>query len=231
MLNVEARSTFPVHVITLLDKIVEGKNVLFLGEGQTICFEATDSDAIYFIATGQVKITVVSGSGKAVLALLGPQELFSEGCLVRRSATMRMATGLAPSTLLRIDRNAMLRAIQNHADLREHLMNALLFRNMAIEEDLCNQFFNQSEKRLARVLLKLARMNDPAIRQDVQIPALSHAVLAEMIGTSRSYTTRAMIRFRRMGLIEYSGYVQHNPRIIVRTGLLTDKILEGYLPD
>jgi CRP/FNR family cyclic AMP-dependent transcriptional regulator len=228
MSNVEAGSTSPLQVATLLEKIVEGKSVLTLAEGQTMGFEAGDSNAIYFIAAGQVKITVVSGSGKeAVLALLGPHEFFSEGCMAGKSSTVRMATGLAPSTLLRIDRRVMFRAIQEHPDLREQLMNALLLRNMAIEEDLCDQFFNQSEKRLARALLKLARSNDRAVRRDVHIPALSHETLAEMIGTSRSYITRFMTQFRRMGLIDYPGYVHDNPRLIVRTGLLTDKILQN----
>ena len=91
---------------------------------------------------------------------------------------------------------------------------------------------SEREEVSAEVLLKLARMNDPAIRQDVQIPRFEpRGIGGNDRNTSRSYTTRAMVRFRRMGLIEYSGYVQHNPSIIVRTGLLTDKILEGVLPD
>ncbi len=228
MSSVETRNTSSVQVATLLEKIVEGKSVQTLAEGQTICFEAGDTNAIYFIAAGQVKITVVSGSGKeAVLALLGPHEFFSEGCMAGRSSSVRRATGLAPSTLLRLERRVMLQAIQEHPDLREQLMNALLLRNMAIEEDLCDQFFNQSEKRLARALLKLAGSKDDDIRRDVHIPALSHETLAEMIGTSRSYITRFMTQFRRMGLIDYPGYVHDNPRLIVRTGLLTDKILQN----
>jgi CRP/FNR family transcriptional regulator, cyclic AMP receptor protein len=230
MSNVEVKNS-SVDVAMLLDKIVEGKSVLTLGEGQRISFEAGDTNAIYFIAAGQVKITVVSSTGKeAVLALLGPHEFFSEGGMVGRSSRARMATGLAPSTLLRLDRRVMLKAIQDHPDLREKLMNALLLRNMSIEEDLCDQFFNQSEKRLARALLKLARSKDDTVRREVHIPALSHETLAEMIGTSRSYITRFMTQFRRMGLIDYPGYVHDNPRLIVRTGLLSDKILQTTAP-
>jgi CRP/FNR family transcriptional regulator, cyclic AMP receptor protein len=218
-----------VHVITLLDEIAEGKDSLVLGKGETICFAAGNSNAMYFIETGQVKLTAVSGSGKeAVLALLGPQELFSEGCPVGRSSALRMATALVPSKLLRIDRHAMLQAIQAHPDIRDQLMHALLFRNMALEEDLCNQLFNQSDKRLARVLLKLARWKERDDRGDVHLPAMSHAILAEMIGTTRAYTNRAMVRFQRMGLIEYTRCFERHSRLIVRPGRLIDTILDSF---
>ena len=106
-------------------------------------------------------------------------------------------------------------------------MSALLLRNMAIEEDLCDQLFNHSEKRLARALLKLAQSKARDFQGDTHIPALGHETLAEMVGTTRSRITRFMVKFRRMGLIDYSRCVCNNPRLIVRTGLLTDKILHN----
>jgi len=106
-------------------------------------------------------------------------------------------------------------------------MNAVLVRNMAIEGDLCDQFFNQTEKRLARTLLKLARFSEHEVRRDAQIPALSHETLAEMVGTRRSYITRFMVKFRRMGLIDYSGYVHNNPQVTIRTRKLFDQILQN----
>ena len=229
MSNGEAVRTFlPVHITTLLERMVEGRKILTVGEGETICSQAGDSNAIYFIAAGQVKITVVAASGKeVVLALLGSQQFFAEVCMIGQSSRVKMATALEPSTLLRIERRAMLHAIQDHPELRERLLNALLIRNMAINEDLCDQLFNQNEKRLARALLKLARSKDQDIYRDAQIPALSHETLAEMIGATRSCINRFMIKFRKMGLIDYGGRGQNNPRLIVRTGLLSDKILQN----
>ena len=175
---------------TWLDKIVDGKSILTVGEGETISSQPGNSNAIYFIASGQVKIAVVSGSGKeAVLAVLGPQEFFFDGCSVDKSFRLRMATALEPSTLLRIEKRAMLRAIQDHPEIRGRLMSALLLRNMAIEEDLCDQLFNHSEKRLARVLLKLARLNKHEAAPDSTVPPLSHETMAEMVGTTRSRVT------------------------------------------
>jgi CRP-like cAMP-binding protein len=220
--------TKPLPVTTLLEKMVERARRLTVGEGQTIGSQAGDSNVIYFIAAGQVKITVVSSSGKeAVLALLGPQEFFLEGCTVRKSSQIRRATAIEPSTLLRIEKQALLRAIQDQPDLRERLMSALLLRNMAIEEDLCDQHFNQSEKRLARALLKLARSKDHDIPPDAQIPAVRHETLAEMVGTTRPRISRFMAKFKRMGLIDYSRCLSNNPRFVVRTALLTDRILRN----
>jgi len=231
--NGGAIKTFPsAHVTTWLDKMVDGNSVMTVDEGQTICSQAGNSNAIYFIASGQVKIAVVSGSGKeAVLAVLGPQEFFFEGSSVDKSFRSRMATALEPSTLLRIEKRAMLRAIQDYPEIRGRLMSALLLRNMAIEEDLCDQLFNHSEKRLARVLVKLARSKAHDNRGDTHIPALGHETLAEMVGTTRSRITRFMVKFRRMGLIDYSRCVCNNPRLIVRTGLLTDKILHNAVQE
>jgi CRP/FNR family cyclic AMP-dependent transcriptional regulator len=228
MSNGEVTKTLPaVHVTTLLDKMVERTRQLAVAEGQTICFQGEDSNAIYFIVAGQVKITVVSSSGKeAVLAVLGPQEFFLEGRTVGRSSRVRVATAIAPSTLLRIEKQALLRAIQDRPELRERLMSALLLRNMAIEEDLCDQHFNQSEKRLARALLKLARSKDDEIPRDAHIPALRHETLAEMVGTTRPRISRFMAKFKRMGLIDYNRCMS-NPRFVVRTALLTDRILHN----
>jgi CRP/FNR family transcriptional regulator, cyclic AMP receptor protein len=231
MSSVEAGIASASYFSTLLEEIVEAESSLALGQGQTICFNDAISSAIYFIVAGQVKITAVSGSGKeAVLALLGPQEFFSEGGIIGRSSTLRMATGLVSSRLLRIDKRLMFRAIEDHPDLRQQLINALLRRNIAIEEDLCDQFFNQSAKRLARALLKLARSEEQNVGRDIDVPAVDHATLAKLVGTSRSYITRMMIQFRRVGLIDYQGYLHDHPRLTVRTGPLTARLLDGCLP-
>jgi CRP-like cAMP-binding protein len=175
---------------------------------------------MYFIETGKVKISVISGGGKeAVLAILGPRDFFGEGCLVGQPLRISSANALEPSTLFRVDKAAMLRALSSQPQLNERFIASLLVRNIDLEEDLCDQLFNHSEKRLARVLLKLARLRQPQIVPDAKIPLLSHETLAEMVGTTRSRITHFMNKFRKMGLIDYNG------ELTVRAELLTDIVL------
>jgi len=207
-------------VTALLGKISEGKGLMSFRKGKKVFSQGAPADAIYFVQTGRVKITVVSASGKeAVLAVLGPQDFFGEGSLVGQSLRMSTATTLDAATLVQVEKRAMLRALHEQADLSEKFMGSLLIRNINLEEDLCDQLFNHSEKRLARVLLKLARLRDHSTLRDAEIPALSHETLAEMVGTTRSRINHFMNKFRKMGLIDYNG------SLTVRTELLTDLVL------
>ena len=208
------------YVTTLLGKISQGKHVMSVPKGKKIFSQGDRADAIYFVQTGRVKVSVVSSAGKeAVLAMLGPHEFFGEGALVGQSLRVSTATALEPSTVFQVEKRAMLRALHDQADLSEKFMASLLTRNIDLEEDLCDQLFNHSEKRLARVLLKLARLREHEVMPDATIPTLSHETLAEMVGTTRSRITHFMNKFRKMGLIEYNGH------LIVRTELLTDVVL------
>ena len=208
------------YVATLLGKIAEGKHVMNVPRGKGIFSQGDAADAIYFVQTGRVKVSVVSSAGKeAVLAMVGPHEFFGEGVLVGQSLRMSTATALEPSTVFEVEKRAMLRALHAQPDLSEKFMASLLKRNIDLEEDLCDQLFNHSEKRLARVLLKLARLREHEAVPDATIPTLSHETLAEMVGTTRSRITYFMNKFRKMGLIEYNGH------LIVRTELLTDVVL------
>jgi CRP-like cAMP-binding protein len=167
-----------------------------------------------------VKLSVVSLAGKeAVLAMLGPRGLLGEGCLVGQSIRVSTATSVGPSTLFRIDRQAMLAALHDQPELSEQFTAALLSRNIDLEEDLCDQLFNHSEKRLARVLLKLARFGQPDAMPEATMPRISHETLAEMVGTTRARVTHFMNKFRALGLIDYNGV------ITVRPELLTDIVL------
>jgi len=208
------------YVATLLERVSEGKRVMSVPKGKKIFSQGDRADAIYFIQSGRVKITVVSSAGKeAVLAMLGPHDFFGEGTLVGQSLRMSTATTLEPATLFQVEKRAMLRAFHEQPELSEKFMASLLARNIDLEEDLCDQLFNHSEKRLARVLLKLARLREPAVVPDATIPTLSHETLAEMVGTTRSRITHFMNKFRKMGLIDYNGGLS------VRTELLTDVVL------
>jgi len=208
------------YVQTLLLEISEGKHVLNVRKGKKIFSQGDRADAIYFVQTGRVKVSVVSAAGKeAVLALLGPQSFFGEGSLVGQTLRMSTATTLEAATVFQVEKRAMLRALHAQPNLSEKFMASLLKRNIDLEEDLCDQLFNHSEKRLARVLLKLARLREHDVLPDATVPVLSHETLAEMVGTTRSRITHFMNKFRKMGLIEYNGH------LTVRTELLTDVVL------
>ena len=199
---------------------ISAKRTLTLQKGRKVFSQGDRADAIYFLQAGRVKVSVISSAGKeAVLTLLGPENFFGEGALVGQSLRMSTVTTLEPITALRVDRRAMLRALHNQIDLSERFMASLLKRNIDLEEDLCDQLFNHSEKRLARVLLKLARLRERPAASDTTVPTLSHETLAEMVGTTRSRISVFMNKFRKMGLIEYNGH------LVVRTELLTDVVL------
>jgi CRP-like cAMP-binding protein len=208
------------YVATLLEKITAGKQELRFRKGEKIFSQGDSADSIYFIQAGRIKISVVSAAGKeAVLALLSPHDFFGEGALVMQSLRISTAKALDPSTVFRIEKRAMIRSLHEQSELSEKFMASLLTRNIDLEEDLCDQLFNHSEKRLARVLLKLARLREHDVVPDASVPMLSHETLAEMVGTTRSRITHFMNKFRTMGLIEYNG------ELTIRTELLTDLVL------
>ena len=208
------------YVTTLLGKISEGKHVMSLRKGEKIFSQGDRADAIYFVQSGRVKVSVVSSAGKeAVLVMLGPHAFFGEGSLVGQPLRLSTATALEPLTVFQVEKRAMLRALHDQPDLSEKFMSALVARNTGLEEDLCDQLFNDSERRLARVLLKLADLHVQNNLPDAPMPTLSHETLAEMVGTTRSRVTHFMNKFRKMGLIEYKGH------LIVRAKLLIDKVL------
>jgi len=210
------------YVKNLLENIAEGKRVLDAQKGEKIFSQGDQADAIFFIQSGKVKITVVSAAGKeAVTAVIGARSFLGEGALVGQPFRISTATVLAPSCVFRIDESAMLRSLHEQAALSEKFIAALLVRNIDLEADLCDQLFNHSEKRLARVLLKLSRLREHDGAPDARMPLLSHETLAEMVGTTRSRITHFMNKFRTMGLIDYNG------ELTVRTELLTDVVLHA----
>jgi len=220
----QKRRTAPLHphAANLLDKISEGKRLLTLRIGEEIFRQGDPADSIFFIQRGKMKVAVVSPGGKeAVIAVLGPHHFIGEGALVGQSLRISTATALEPSSVFRIEKRTMASALHEQAELSEKFIAALLVRNIDLEEDLCDQLFNHSEKRLARVLLKLARLreHDIAAYVKVEVPNLSHETLAEMVGTTRSRISYFMNKFRRMGFIDYNG------ELVVRTELLTDVVL------
>jgi CRP/FNR family cyclic AMP-dependent transcriptional regulator len=210
------------YLADLFEAITKGKTVVQLGKDEKVFAQGDTAEAIYFIQTGKVKITVVSTVGnEAVLTILGPRGFFGEGCLVGQTVRVSSATAIQRSTLYRIERRSMLRSFHAHPKLSEKFIASLLARNIELEEDLCDQIFNHSEKRLARVLLKLARFGLHNVLPAAKTPRISHETLAEMVGTTRSRVTHFMNKFRKLGLIE----CKSNEEIVVRAELLTDIVL------
>ena len=174
-------------------------------EGQTIFSQGDRADAVFFLERGKVKLTVLSRQGKqAVIAILDPGNFFGEGCLAGQPFRMSTATATMDSSIVLLKKLTMLRALHRDADFSERFTTYLLSRNIRIEEDLVDQLFNSSEKRLARILLLLANFGKEG-RPERVVPKLSQETLAEMVGTTRSRVSFFMNKFRKLGFIEYNG--------------------------
>jgi CRP/FNR family transcriptional regulator, cyclic AMP receptor protein len=193
-------------VAKLLGRIVKGKALSNYPKGARLFHQGQDADAIYFVKTGMVRLSVVSKQGKkAVLAVMGPRDFLGEECLVGNSRRTSTATCMELSTVVRIEKRAMLQAIRLQPQLSEEFVAFLLARNINMEEDLCDQLFNHSEFRLACTLLKLARAGHRAKHGVVKVPAVGHKKLAHIIGTTPSKIIFFMNKFRKLGLIDYKG--------------------------
>ena len=174
-------------------------------ENQTIFSQGDRADTVYFIERGRVKLTVLSRQGKqAVIALLAPGNFFGEGCLAGQPLRMSTATATTDSSVVLLPKAAMLRALHEDAEFSETFTTYLLSRNIRIEEDLVDQLFNSSEKRLARILLLLANFGKEG-RPERVVPNVSQETLAAMVGTTRSRVSFFMNKFRKLGFIEYNG--------------------------
>jgi CRP-like cAMP-binding protein len=162
-------------------------------------------NAIFYILKGKIKLTVVSKQGKeAVVALLGTGDFFGEGCLAGQSLRMASATSMTECSIMRLEKTSVVRLLHQEPAFSELLLHHLLSRNIRIEEDLVDQLFNSSEKRLARVLLLLANFGKEGKPESV-IAKVSQETLAEIVGTTRSRVSFFMNRFRKLGFIQYNG--------------------------
>src|SRR6267378_1619022 len=158
------------YVESMLENIVEGKKILKLRKDIKLFSQGAEANALYFIQSGRVKLTIASVHGKeAVLAMLGPRDFFGEGCLVGQSLRISTATTTESSTVFEIQKRAMLQALHDQPELSEKFVASLLVRNIDMEEDIGNQLFNQTEKRLARVLLKLSRYGQHDFLPDAKL--------------------------------------------------------------
>ena len=188
-----------------LTKVGKGKTSLISPKKHSIFSQGDAAEAVFYVQAGKVKLTVVSQQGKeAVVAILERGAFFGESCLAGQMIRTASATAVEDSTIVRIDKDAMIRVLHEEPTFAELFMAYLLAHTIRIEEDLVDQLFNSSEKRLARVLLLLAHFGKEG-KPETVITKISQETLAEMIGTTRSRVSFFMNKFRKMGFIEYNG--------------------------
>jgi CRP/FNR family cyclic AMP-dependent transcriptional regulator len=192
------------------------KTVEFRKDEAIYC-QGDPAKSVMYIQTGNVKFSVVNGSGKeAVVAMFGPNDFFGEGCMAGQSARTGTATAIAPTALLSIDKDELLNMLRTRHNLSNHFVEYMLSHNNRVEEDLIDQLFNSSEKRLARTLLVLGRYGKAQHQAEGELPNVTQEILAQIIGTTRSRVNFFMNNFRKLGFIEY-----HRHRIKINKSLLT----------
>ena len=181
------------------------KTLVSYRKAQTIFSQGEKSGSVFYLQTGTVKIAVTSSTGKeAVVALLRPGNFFGEGCIAGQPLRVSTATAMESSTVLQIEKQEMIRVIHEEREFSDRFVAHMLKRNVRIEEDLVDQLFNSSEKRLARALLLVARYGNNEKPQKI-VAQISQATLAEMVGTTRSRVSYFMNKFRKLGFIKYNG--------------------------
>ena len=186
-----------------LKEVGTGRTVVEYRKNGAVFSQGDAADAVFYIQKGRMKLAVLSPAGKeGVVALLSPGDFFGEGCLSGRTVRIETATALTDCSLLRIEKEAMVRALRERA-LSEHFLAYLLLRNLQYEEALVDQLFNSSEKRLARILLVLAHFGKEG-KPEAIVPKISQETLAQMVGTTRARISFFMNKFRKLGFVEYN---------------------------
>jgi CRP/FNR family transcriptional regulator, cyclic AMP receptor protein len=209
--------TQPLEPQTFLDTSGMARKVAEFEKDEQIYNQGDAAKSVMYIQKGNVKFSVVSASGKvAVLAMLGPNDFFGEGCMAGQSFRMGTATAITPTTLLAIDKKELLDMLRTQDKLSDSFIEYLLSHKNRVEEALLDQLFNSSEKRLARALLVLGRYGRVQHQLVDELPTVSQETLSEIIGTTRSRVNFFMNKFRKLGFIEY-----HNRKIKINKSLLT----------
>ena len=207
------KSTFDPKAF--LATVSRGRTVSDYRKDDVVFLQSSPAEAVFYIQKGKIKIVVASKQGKeAVIAILGPGDFFGEGCLIGQPLRLATARAMVESEVMRVGKTEMIRVLHGEPAFGELFMAHLLTRNSRIEEDLVDQLFNSSEKRLARTLLILANFGKDGGPQPITTP-ISQETLAEIIGTTRSRVSQFMNKFRKLGFIDYNGHLE------VHSSLLT----------
>ncbi len=197
-----------------LDTAGVARKVAEFRRNESIYTQGEAANSVMYVQRGGVKFSVVNGSGReAVVAMFGPSDFFGEGCMAGQTVRMGTATAITPTTLLVIEKDELLRVLHAEHELSDHFIRYMLAHNIQVEEDLIDQLFNSSEKRLARTLLLLARYGKQD-QPDRILPKVSQETLAGMIGTTRSRVNFFMNKFRKLGFIEYNGKIKVNKSLL-----------------
>jgi CRP/FNR family cyclic AMP-dependent transcriptional regulator len=201
-----AKGKFNAH--GFLETVGVGKAVLELKTNENVFVQGDVAETVYYIQKGKIKVTVLSDQDKeAVVGILGPGQFFGEGCMNGHRLRIGTATAMEPCVITSIQKGAMKAALHDQPAFSELFVAYLLTRNSRIEEDLIDQLFNSSERRLARMLLLLSQFGKEGAPQQIS-PHISQETLAEMIGTTRSRVSHFMNKFRKLGLISYNGHIE-----------------------
>ena len=199
-----------------LAKIGTGRRIVSVPKGGTVFSQGDECDAVFYIQAGRVKLTVVSKTGKeATIGIFGTGDFVGEDSLVIHRVRMATVTALTNCTLMRIEKKAMLNVLHSQHEFSDIFVQHLLAKNFRYREDLIDQLFNSSEKRLARILLLFAGFGQDGIKEKTEIPKISQGTLAEMVGTTRPRVSSFMNKFRKLGFIDYNGALE------VHSSLLT----------
>jgi CRP/FNR family cyclic AMP-dependent transcriptional regulator len=199
---------------TFLATVGKGRKITKCRKSKIVFSQGDPADAVFYIHKGKVKLSVLSKDGKeAVVGIMGRGDFFGEGCLTTQVVRMATATAITDCLIARLEKAAVMNVLREEVEFSSVFISHLLARNVRIEEDLVDQLFNSSEKRLARILLLLANFGKEGLPQEV-IPRISQETLAEMVGTTRSRVSSFMNKFRRLGFIDY------NDRLEVHSSLL-----------
>jgi CRP/FNR family transcriptional regulator, cyclic AMP receptor protein len=202
------------HAQKFLDTAGVARKVMEYSRGESIYSQGEAASTVMYVQKGGVKLSVVNGSGKeAVVAMFGPTDFFGEGCMAGQSVRMGTTTAVTPTTVLVIQREELLRVLHAEHALSDHFIAYMLAHNIRVEEDLIDQLFNSSEKRLARTLLLLARYGEQDQPERI-LAKVSQETLASMVGTTRSRVNFFMNKFRKMGFIEYNGKIKVNKSLL-----------------
>jgi CRP/FNR family cyclic AMP-dependent transcriptional regulator len=197
-----------------LAKLGVGKTILAFEKSQNVFEQGDAADCVYYIQQGKIKLTVLSDHGKeAVVGILEAGQFFGESCLTGHNLRISTTTAMEPTVITAITKKAMITLLHEEPTFSEFFIAYLLTRNIRIEEDLIDQLFNSSERRLARMLLLLANFGKEGTPQPIS-PNISQETLAEMIGTTRSRVSFFMNKFRKLGLINYNGHIEVNTSLL-----------------
>jgi CRP/FNR family cyclic AMP-dependent transcriptional regulator len=212
----KAKKKTPFNVQAFLATVDGGRTIAKYGKNQTIFSQGDPADSVFYVQEGKVKVTVVSEQGKeAVVAIHGKEDFFGEGCLTGQPRRLASVEAMTDSVIMRLEKASIVRVLHDEPSFSELFMGYLLTRNARVEEDLVDQLFNSSEKRLARLLLLMANFGKEG-RPERVIGKINQATLAEMVGTTRSRVSSFMNKFRKLGFIQYNGDLEvHNSLLTV----------------